>query len=100
VQTVEALFSDLGKNIDDTKSFTFVRKYVECNRIVCLERFMDNRPPKGEKLMLSFGPMDFSAQINITRFSDFMLKKSVGLMTNEEIISKCRTPSRSYLLTK
>jgi 3-oxoacyl-[acyl-carrier-protein] synthase III len=112
VQTVEALFSDLGKNIDDTKEV--LRLYGNMSSatvLYVLERFMDNRPPKGEKrLNVKFWPWIFSTTcfiavlINnnishqILRF--FMLKKSVGLMTNEEIISKLPTRSRSYLLTK
>jgi predicted naringenin-chalcone synthase len=62
VQTVEALFSDLGKNIDDTKEV--LRLYGNMSSatvLYVLERFMDNRPQKEKGLMLSFGP-GFSAQ--------------------------------------
>jgi predicted naringenin-chalcone synthase len=63
VQTVEDLFGDLGKNIDDTKEV--LRLYGNMSSatvLYVLERIMDNKPPKGEKgLMLSFGP-GFSAQ--------------------------------------
>jgi predicted naringenin-chalcone synthase len=50
VQTVEALFSDLGKNIDDTKEV--LRLYGNMSSatvLYVLERFMDNRPQKREK---------------------------------------------------
>lgn len=63
VQTVEDLFGDLGKNIDDTKEV--LRLYGNMSSatvLYVLERIMDNQPAKGEKgLMLSFGP-GFSAQ--------------------------------------
>ena len=63
VNTVEALFSDLGKNIDDTKEV--LRLYGNMSSatvLYVLERFMDGDRQKGEKgLMLSFGP-GFSAQ--------------------------------------
>lgn len=63
VQTVEDLFGDLGKNIDDTKEV--LRLYGNMSSatvLYVLERIMDNKPLKGEKgLMLSFGP-GFSAQ--------------------------------------
>jgi hypothetical protein len=68
---------------------------------------MDNRPPKEKRLNVKFWPWIFSTTCfiavlinnNISQIlRDFMLKKSVGLMTNEEIISKLS--SRSYLLTK
>jgi len=63
VQTVESLFSDLGKNIEDTKEV--LRSYGNMSSatvLYVLERFMDRNPVKGEKgLMLSFGP-GFSAQ--------------------------------------
>jgi len=69
VQTVEALFSDLGKNIDDTKEV--LRLYGNMSSVTVLyvlERFMDNMPPKGDKgLMLSFGP-GFSAQRVLLQF--------------------------------
>jgi predicted naringenin-chalcone synthase len=69
VQTVEALFSDLGKNIDDTKEV--LRLYGNMSSatvLYVLERFMDNRPQKERKgLMLSFGP-GFSAQRFLLQF--------------------------------
>ena len=69
VQTVEDLFSDLGKNIDDTKEV--LRLYGNMSSatvLYVLERFMDNKPIKGSKgLMLSFGP-GFSAQKVLLQF--------------------------------
>jgi predicted naringenin-chalcone synthase len=69
VQTVEDLFSDLGKNIDDTKEV--LRLYGNMSSatvLYVLERFMDNYPEKGSKgLMLSFGP-GFSAQRVLLEF--------------------------------
>ncbi|WP_413998342.1 type III polyketide synthase [Flavobacterium sp. W1B] len=69
IQTVENLFLDLGKNIDDTKEV--LRLYGNMSSatvLYVLERFMDNLPPKGEKgLMLSFGP-GFSAQRVLLEF--------------------------------
>ncbi|MFA9191661.1 type III polyketide synthase [Flavobacterium sp. FZUC8N2.13] len=69
VQTVEDLFSDLGKNIDDTKEV--LRLYGNMSSatvLYVLERFMDAKPPKGSTgLMLSFGP-GFSAQRVLLRF--------------------------------
>jgi alkylresorcinol/alkylpyrone synthase len=69
VQTVEDLFSDLGKNIDDTKEV--LRLYGNMSSatvLYVLERFMDNYPEKGSKgLMLSFGP-GFSAQRVLLQF--------------------------------
>lgn len=63
VTTVEALFSGLGKNIDDTKEV--LKQYGNMSSatvLYVLERIMDNKPQSGEKgLMLSFGP-GFSAQ--------------------------------------
>ena len=63
VQTVEDLFSNLGKNINDTKEV--LRLYGNMSSatvLYVLERIMDNNPQKGELgLMLSFGP-GFSAQ--------------------------------------
>jgi predicted naringenin-chalcone synthase len=68
VQTVEALFSDLGKNIDDTKRF-----YV-CTEICRVQPYcmfwndlwtIDLKRRKG--LMLSFGP-GFSAQRVLLQF--------------------------------
>ena len=69
VQTVEGLFSDLGKNIDDTKEV--LRLYGNMSSatvLYVLERFMNNNPKKGSKgLMLSFGP-GFSAQKVLLQF--------------------------------
>ncbi|WP_343691739.1 type III polyketide synthase [Chitinophaga sp.] len=63
IQTVEDLFRDLGKNIDDTKEV--LRLYGNMSSatvLYVLERFMDRKMPAGERgLMLSFGP-GFSAQ--------------------------------------
>lgn len=63
VTTVEALFSGLGKNIDDTKAV--LKEYGNMSSatvLYVLERIMENKPQAGEKgLMLSFGP-GFSAQ--------------------------------------
>ena len=63
VETVEHLFGDLGKNIDDTKEV--LRLYGNMSSatvLYVLERFMDKKLPKGDLgLMLSFGP-GFSAQ--------------------------------------
>jgi alkylresorcinol/alkylpyrone synthase len=63
VTTVEALFSGLGKNIDDTKEV--LKQYGNMSSatvLYVLERIMDSNPQSGEKgIMLSFGP-GFSAQ--------------------------------------
>jgi predicted naringenin-chalcone synthase len=63
IQTVEQLFSEMGKNIDDTKEV--LRLYGNMSSVTVLyvlERFMERGVPAGEKgLMLSFGP-GFSAQ--------------------------------------
>ena len=63
VQTVESLFSNLGKNIDHTKEVLRLYGNMSSATILyVLERFMNEDPKKGEKgLMLSFGP-GFSAQ--------------------------------------
>ena len=69
VQTVEELFSDLGKNIDATKEV--LRLYGNMSSatvLYVLERIMDEKPNKGEKgIMLSFGP-GFSAQRVLLEF--------------------------------
>ena len=69
VNTVEDLFSDLGKNITDTKEV--LRLYGNMSSatvLYVLERIMDAKPKKGEKgLMLSFGP-GFSAQRVLLEF--------------------------------
>lgn len=63
VQTVEELFSGLGKNINDTKEV--LRQYGNMSSatvLYVLERILDSKPQAGEKgVMLSFGP-GFSAQ--------------------------------------
>jgi len=63
IQTVEALFADMGKDIADTKEV--LRLYGNMSSatvLYVLERFMDKDIAKGEKgLLLSFGP-GFSAQ--------------------------------------
>ena len=63
VQTVEALFGSLGKNIDDTKEVLKLYGNMSSATVLyVLERFMDRQLPKGDRgLMLSFGP-GFSAQ--------------------------------------
>ena len=69
VQTVESLFSDLGKNINDTKEV--LRLYGNMSSatvLYVLERIMNDNPKKGSKgLMLSFGP-GFSAQRVLLQF--------------------------------
>lgn len=63
VQTVENLFGNLGKDIDDTKEV--LRLYGNMSSatvLFVLERFLQKSPAKGDYgLMLSFGP-GFSAQ--------------------------------------
>ncbi|MFI8380201.1 type III polyketide synthase [Leeuwenhoekiella sp. NPDC079379] len=63
VQTVEGLFGEMGKNIDDTKEV--LRLYGNMSSVTVLyvlERFLTRKIPKGDYgLMLSFGP-GFSAQ--------------------------------------
>ncbi|GHC50404.1 chalcone synthase [Ulvibacter litoralis] len=69
VQTVEALFGSLGKNIDDTKEV--LRLYGNMSSatvLFVLERFLNKDIPKGEQgLLLSFGP-GFSAQRILLEF--------------------------------
>ncbi len=69
VQTVESLFLDLGKNIEDTKEV--LRLYGNMSSatvLYVLEQIMDAEPKKGSKgLMLSFGP-GFSAQKILLQF--------------------------------
>jgi predicted naringenin-chalcone synthase len=69
VQTVEGLFSDLGKNINDTKEvLRLFGNMSSATVLYVLERIMDSKPKKGEKgLMLSFGP-GFSAQKVLLQF--------------------------------
>ena len=63
VQTVEELFGNLGKNIDETKEV--LRLYGNMSSatvLYVLERFFQKQVPEGDQgLMLSFGP-GFSAQ--------------------------------------
>ena len=63
VQTVEALFGSLGKNIDDTKEV--LKRYGNMSSVTVLyvlEQFLGRDIKAGDKgLMLSFGP-GFSAQ--------------------------------------
>jgi predicted naringenin-chalcone synthase len=69
IQTVEELFSDLGKDIEDTKEV--LRLYGNMSSatvLYVLEQIMDKKPKKGAKgLMLSFGP-GFSAQRVLLQF--------------------------------
>ncbi len=69
INTVENLFSDLGKNINVTKEI--LRLYGNMSSatvLYVLEQIMENQPKKGEKgLMLSFGP-GFSAQRVLLEF--------------------------------
>ncbi|HEX8562080.1 MAG TPA: type III polyketide synthase [Flavobacterium sp.] len=69
IQTVEELFSGLGKNIEATKAV--LRLYGNMSSatvLYVLERIMETHPEKGEKgLMLSFGP-GFSAQRILLEF--------------------------------
>ena len=63
VQTIEEIFSEHGKNIDETKGV--LKDYGNMSSatvLYVLERFMEQQPTKGNKgLMLSFGP-GFTAQ--------------------------------------
>lgn len=63
VQTVEDLFGNLGKNIEDTKEV--LKLYGNMSSVTVLfvlQRFLEKSPGAGEQgLMLSFGP-GFSAQ--------------------------------------
>ncbi len=69
VQTVEQLFGDMGKNIDDTKEV--LRRYGNMSSatvLYVLERFLEREYPQGTLgLMLSFGP-GFSAQRILLEF--------------------------------
>lgn len=69
IKVVEDLFADSGKNIDDTKEvLRLFGNMSSATVLYVLERFMDNKPEKGEKgLMLSFGP-GFSAQRVLLQF--------------------------------
>ena len=63
VQTIQGLFGEFGKNINETKEI--LRQYGNMSSatvLYVLERFMEKNLQKGEKgLMLSFGP-GFTAQ--------------------------------------
>ena len=63
VQTVEALFGDLGKNIDDTReTLRLYGNMSSATVLYVLERIFEKNITEGEQgLMLSFGP-GFSAQ--------------------------------------
>jgi predicted naringenin-chalcone synthase len=63
VQTVEALFGSLGKNIDDTRAVLKLYGNMSSATVLyVLERFMEKDISAGEQgLVLSFGP-GFSAQ--------------------------------------
>jgi predicted naringenin-chalcone synthase len=63
VQTVEDLFGELGKNIDDTReTLKLYGNMSSATVLYVLERFMEKNIPSGEQgLILSFGP-GFSAQ--------------------------------------
>ncbi len=69
VETVEDLFGSLGKNIDDTKEVLKLYGNMSSATVLyVLERFMDQKPAKGDLgLMLSFGP-GFSAQRVLLKF--------------------------------
>jgi alkylresorcinol/alkylpyrone synthase len=69
VQIVEDLFSEYGKNIDDTKEVLKLYGNMSSATVLyVLERFMDKIPKKSSKgLMLSFGP-GFSAQRVLLQF--------------------------------
>jgi predicted naringenin-chalcone synthase len=58
-KTVEALFSDLGKNIDDTKEVRLYGNMSSATVLYVLERFMDNRL-KEKRLNVKFWPWIFS----------------------------------------
>ncbi|WP_150450881.1 type III polyketide synthase [Arenibacter lacus] len=63
VETVEQLFGEMGKNLDDTReTLRLYGNMSSATVLYVLERFMDKNISKGEQgLMLSFGP-GFSAQ--------------------------------------
>jgi predicted naringenin-chalcone synthase len=63
INTVEALFGAMGKNIDDTKEvLRLFGNMSSATVLYVLERMLKKDMKKGEKgLMLSFGP-GFSAQ--------------------------------------
>ena len=63
VQTVETLFGELGKNIDDTReTLRLYGNMSSATVLFVLERFMKKQIKAGEQgVMLSFGP-GFTAQ--------------------------------------
>lgn len=63
IQTVESLFGEMGKNIDDTKEvLRLFGNMSSATVLFVLDRMFQKNIPKGDKgLMLSFGP-GFSAQ--------------------------------------
>jgi predicted naringenin-chalcone synthase len=65
-QTVEALFSDLGKNIDDTKEVRLYGNMSSATVLYVLER-LDNRL-KEKRLNVKFWP-GFSAQRVLLQFN-------------------------------
>ena len=69
VNLVENLFSEFGKNIDDTKEvLRLFGNMSSATVLYVLERIMKNEVPKGEiGLMLSFGP-GFTAQRVLLEF--------------------------------
>lgn len=69
VQTIEQLFGDLGKNIDNTKSvLKDFGNMSSATVLYVLERFMEQNPQKGDiGMMLSFGP-GFTAQRLLLRW--------------------------------
>lgn len=69
VQTVEEIFGEYEKNIDDTKEVLRLYGNMSSATIIyVLERFMEKEIPQGEYgLMLSFGP-GFSAQTILIKF--------------------------------
>ncbi|TDD94877.1 type III polyketide synthase [Flavobacterium cellulosilyticum] len=69
VQTVDSLFSELGKDIMDTKEVLQLYGNMSSATVLyVLEQIMDKKPKKGAiGLMLSFGP-GFSAQKVLLKF--------------------------------
>lgn len=69
IQIVETLFSEYGKNIDETKEILKLYGNMSSATVLyVLELFMDKKPEEGTKgLMLSFGP-GFSAQRVLLEF--------------------------------
>lgn len=63
METVDALFGELDKNINDTKEvLRLFGNMSSATVLYVLERFMDKQLPENEYgLLLSFGP-GFSAQ--------------------------------------